>query len=161
MVETYLGLGSNLGDRELNIISALNDIRHFSKVERVSKIYKTEPVDCPVGGEFLNCAAKITTEMAPDKLLEMLKDVEHRIGGKREGRNMPRKIDLDILLYGDVVLESEGLKVPHPRMGVRLFVLIPLADIAAEVKHPVTGKTIAEMRDELLKSSKHSVKRLN
>jgi 2-amino-4-hydroxy-6-hydroxymethyldihydropteridine diphosphokinase len=100
-------------------------------------------------GWFLNCAAKIETNLAPEELLKFLKSIEHKLGRKTVKRNGPRTIDLDILFYGDQILKEDDLQVPHPKIGERPFVLVPLAEIAPNLIHPVNKKTIIAMLSEL------------
>jgi len=141
----YLGLGSNLGDRRRNLEAALDALRAHPAVRvlAVSALIETEPVGGPPGqGRFLNAAAKIETDLAPEALLEELKRVERALGRKPGPRWGPREIDLDILLYGDTILETGTLVIPHPRMRERRFVLEPLSEIAPDARDPMTGLTV-------------------
>lgn len=129
--KVYIGLGSNLGDRQANIAEA---IEHISKLEgtivtKTSPLYETEPVGGPEQGKYLNGAAEIFTDLSPRELLNELLGIEIELGRTREGKNLPRTIDLDILLYDDIILAEEGLVIPHPRMNEREFVTKPLKDI--------------------------------
>ena len=148
MTTVYLGLGSNLGDRRRNLEAALDALRAHPQiaVTAVSSFLETDPVGGPPGqGKFLNAAAKIETDLSPEALLEELKRVERALGRREGPRWGPREIDLDILLYGDAVLETPNLTIPHPRMRERRFVLEPLAEIAPDARDPVTNLTVREL----------------
>lgn len=149
MSEAWLGLGSNLGDKRARIQLALDRIAAECRLVEVSSLYKTEPVGIEDQDWFLNCAAKIVTGQRPRPLLESLKSVEQELGRTERVRNGPREIDLDILLYDDVVMKEQGLVIPHPRMHERLFVLAPLREIAPSLVHPVLGRTIEELAGAL------------
>ncbi|MFA5155967.1 MAG: 2-amino-4-hydroxy-6-hydroxymethyldihydropteridine diphosphokinase [Candidatus Omnitrophota bacterium] len=128
----YLGLGSNLGKRRQNIMTAIKKIRSLksTKIIKVSRFFETEAIGGPVGqGKFLNAAAKVTTALPPLKFLKELKKIESGLGRTRTVRNGPRPIDLDILFYGRRVINTKLLTVPHPRMFSRDFVLKPLSEI--------------------------------
>jgi dihydroneopterin aldolase/2-amino-4-hydroxy-6-hydroxymethyldihydropteridine diphosphokinase len=128
----YIGIGSNLGDRRKNIMSAVKKIKSLNNTEviKVSKIIETEPVGGPSGqGKYLNGALKIKTTLSPEILLKELKRIELEIGRTKSVRNAPRVIDLDILLYGDKIIRTKGLVIPHPGWFERDFVLKPLSEI--------------------------------
>jgi 2-amino-4-hydroxy-6-hydroxymethyldihydropteridine diphosphokinase len=131
MVICYLGIGSNLGDRKKNIKRALEILENIEgiRIEKVSKIYETEPLGGPPQGEFLNGVIKIKTSLSPFQLLRILKRIEKDLGRKKRVRFGPREIDLDILFYGGKIINTRTLKIPHPRIFEREFVLKPLTEI--------------------------------
>jgi 2-amino-4-hydroxy-6-hydroxymethyldihydropteridine diphosphokinase len=145
----YLSLGSNLGNRGVNLENAISKLNQLGNVVAVSSFYETEPVEVTAQPWFLNCAIKLDTEKMPKQLLKGILDVEQEMGRKRTQNKGPRNIDIDILLFGNSIVEAKGLTVPHPALHERRFVLEPLAEIAPEVRHPVFKKTIREMRDAL------------
>jgi len=142
----YLSLGSNLGDRARNLQDAIAGLRRAGiEVTRISSMYETEPVDYLDQPWFLNCAAEAETELPAVALLKALRQIEADMGSKKLVSKGPRLIDLDILLYGEEAIDTPELQVPHPRMHLRRFVLEPLAEIAPNVRHPVSGLSAAEM----------------
>ncbi len=131
----YIGIGSNLGDREKYIGSAIEKLRALKgiKVKRVSGIYETDPEGGPKQGKYLNGALELETELGPKELLGKLQAIENELGRKRLVKNAPRTIDLDILLYGGKNIDEPGLRIPHPRMLEREFVMKPLKEIYAGI----------------------------
>ena len=147
-VTVYLGLGSNLGDRQANLDRALEFLSQRLRMGKVSSIYDTEPLDNPRQPRFLNLVCEVTTFLSPEGLLTLAKGIESKMG--RTGKSgEPRIIDIDILLYNDLVKDTTGLVIPHPRMTRRAFVLVPLAEIAPDLVHPVAGKTIRELKQAI------------
>ena len=147
----YLALGTNLGDRLANLRAALDALSRSTPhaqsiiIHRQSSIYETPPWGYTDQPAFLNMTVKAETKLPPLELLSYLKNLEIQIGREKSFHWGPRLIDLDILFYDDLILESESLTIPHPRLYERAFVLVPLADIAADFTHPVFQKTIAEL----------------
>jgi 2-amino-4-hydroxy-6-hydroxymethyldihydropteridine diphosphokinase len=149
----YLSLGSNLGDREGNLRDAIRRLGDLGEVKRVSSFYETEPVEFTEQPWFLNCAIELETEKTPRELLQGLLAIEQAMGRQRIQPKGPRLIDLDILLFGDEVICDAALTVPHPAMQERRFVLEPLAEIAAEARHPVLKESAAELLRALQRDS--------
>jgi len=141
----YLALGSNLEDRMQNLKEALNSLSPQMVVKAKSHIYETLPWGYEDQPKFLNQVLKVETYVEPQPLLKHLKRLEIALGRKASFRNGPRLIDIDILLYDDLVLDIPGLCIPHPHMHERGFVLLPLMDIAPDLVHPVTKKSVREM----------------
>lgn len=144
-VNVYLGLGANLGDRQENISRAIDMMPNSVDVKRVSSYYETEPVGYARQPRFLNAVCEATTTLPPEELLAVLKEIEGALGRRPSFANAARPVDMDILFYGDRVMRSPDLIIPHPRIEERAFVLVPLEEIAPGLVHPVSGRTVREM----------------
>ena len=145
MVPVAIALGSNLGDRESTLRQAVDELTTDLRDLRVSTFHETDPVGVGTQPRFLNAAAVGYTDLAPSELLQLLLDVERRHGRERPYGGAPRTLDLDLILYGDLVVTEPGLAVPHPRFRERAFVLAPLSEIAGDWKDPVTGRSVGEL----------------
>ena len=158
----YVAIGSNLGDRELNLLMAVAELGKIAgcKVTALSNFYETTPVGMPAGTpSFYNAVARLNVTIDPAVLLAELQRIEReRFGRRVSAQPESRKMDLDILFYDQLVLEDENLTVPHPRLSQRRFVLTPLAEIAPQLRHPVSGLTVTELLNAL--ESEETVKRL-
>jgi 2-amino-4-hydroxy-6-hydroxymethyldihydropteridine diphosphokinase len=142
----YLSLGSNIGDRAKNLRSAIDELPHAGvAVKKVSSFYETEPVDLLEQPWFLNCAVEAETHFDAMTLLRALREIETKMGSKKLVAKGPRLIDMDILLYGSETIDTPELQVPHPRMHLRRFVLVPLAEIAPEAVHAALKMTVAQL----------------
>jgi 2-amino-4-hydroxy-6-hydroxymethyldihydropteridine diphosphokinase len=147
-VTVYLGLGSNLGNRQENLDQALKLLAQRMRLGKVSSIYDTEPIGNVNQPRFLNMACEAFTRLSPEGLLALVKGIEQKLGRySRSGE--PRIIDIDVLLFGDQVVNTRDLVIPHPQIAERSFVLVPLSEIAPDVVHPVTKKTIREMNQAI------------
>ena len=149
LVTVYLGLGSNIGDRQDNLNRALDFLSQRLRIEQVSSVYDTEPVGNVEQPHFLNMVCQVNTRLASRDLLILAKSIESKLGRTHGKSNAPRPIDIDILFYGDQVIETPELIIPHPRLTERAFVLIPLAEIALGLVHPVSGKTVKQLVKEV------------
>ncbi len=150
MSTTYIGIGSNLGDRRKNCLKAVELLdAEGVKVLKRSSLYETEPWGVKDQPRFVNMAVEAESDMTPHRLLCLLKEIEDRMGRTRTIRWGPRTIDLDILLFGDEVIREPDLEIPHPLMHARDFVLEPLCEIAPRKVHPVFNRTMAELRARL------------
>jgi 2-amino-4-hydroxy-6-hydroxymethyldihydropteridine diphosphokinase len=145
----YLSLGSNVGDRDAELRDAQSRLRAEGRIVAASSFYETEPVEFTDQPWFLNCAVALETSATPQKLMGAILGIEKEMGRQRLQHKGPRTIDIDILLFGDTILDSPQLTIPHPAMHHRRFVLEPMAEIAPDVLHPVFKKTIHELRDAL------------
>ncbi len=146
----FLGIGSNQGDRITNCKVAIERMKERGlDILMLSSFYETEPHGDRGQPWYINCVAKVKTVLTPRELLEGLQDIESLMGRERKGRWAPRSIDLDILFYGDRIICEEDLKVPHPLLHARGFVIIPLLEIEPELTHPVMGKDVNELFTEL------------
>lgn len=151
MTKVYAGLGSNLGDKRENIIKAIDRLDAYEGicVKEKSGFYNTTPVGGPLQPDYVNCVLGLETEIEPQTLLKEFKEIEIELGRKPGVRWGPRVVDLDILLYGDRIVDDYNLKIPHERMHERVFVLEPLCEISPNIKHPVSGISISELLEKL------------
>jgi len=143
--KAFISAGSNLGDRKANLEFALSSLAKHGIVSKISSYFETEPVGFADQPWFLNLAVELKTRLAPSELLLLCRDIEKDCGRVRTFPNAPRTLDLDILLYGDAVINQKDLTIPHPRLCERRFVLVPLAQIAPDVRHPVLEKSIRSL----------------
>ncbi len=151
MTTAAIAIGTNLGDREAHIAHARAALARLPRTTLVafSSVHDTEPVGPVPQGRYLNAAAIVDTELSARELLDELQRIEHEAGRVRGERWGPRTLDLDLLLFGDAVIDEPGLHVPHPRMHERTFVLGPLAEIAPEIFHPVLGRSVEKIFSDL------------
>ncbi len=149
--QVYLGIGSNIGDRMVFIQKAIDAIARLDgcRLIQVAPVFETKPVGYAEQGDFLNTVVMVETSLTPDELLQQTQTIEHDLHRVREIHWGPRTIDIDILFYGKCRIESDTLTIPHPLLHQRGFVLAPMYSIAKDYVHPVLGKTIAELYDEL------------
>ncbi len=141
----YLGLGSNIGDKEAHITQACRLISEKCKIKKTSHLYLTEPVGDTEQEWFLNCVVEIETELDPGRLLSFLKSIERTLGRMKTKKNGPRIIDIDILFYGDLVVRTRDLVIPHPLLQERLFVLQPIMELNPSFVHPILKQSIQEL----------------
>lgn len=145
----FLSLGSNVGDRIANLKAAIERIGSLGEVIATSSIYETEPVEFKAQPWFLNCVVKLGMEKMPKQLLAAILTIETEMGRHRQQKKGPRLIDIDILLFGNSIVESQGLTIPHPAMHERRFVLEPMSEIAPDVRHPVFKQRMRELLEKL------------
>ncbi|MEA1994291.1 MAG: 2-amino-4-hydroxy-6-hydroxymethyldihydropteridine diphosphokinase [Euryarchaeota archaeon] len=146
MAEVFIGIGSNLGNREEHIARALHFLGKRCDIIKKSSLYETAPVGYKDQRSFLNGVVKMETALRPEELLHFLQKIEKKLGRIKTIKNGPRTIDLDILFYNDIIIDTEELTVPHPKLHKRLFVLEPFNEIEPEFVHPVLKKTVGELR---------------
>lgn len=151
----YLGLGSNVGDREAHLADGLRGLRHLGRLTGVSGVYETEPQGYTQQGPFLNLVARLDTRLSPRALLTAIREMEESSGRIRTFRNAPRTLDIDILLFGDRTVDERGLSIPHPRLKGRAFVLVPLVEVESGVVEPGTGRPYREYLAGLASSDRH------
>ena len=148
-IPVLLGLGANLGDRATALRAAVRGLGRFLNITDASAVYETAPMYLTDQAAFLNMAVTAETALTPPALLTAIKELERRLGRTPAVRYGPRQIDIDIILYGDVVHATETLEIPHPRLHERAFVLVPSADIAADWLHPGRRKTVGRLLADL------------
>ncbi len=155
----YIGIGGNMGDKEKNVKESLGLINnsYHTKITKTSKFYETKPVGYLEQDDFLNCAIEIKTLLNPLELVRFLLSIEKELKRERVIRWGPRTVDLDVLLYDDIISSQEEIILPHPRMQERMFVLEPLCDIAPYVMHPILNKSIIEIKASLTTFQKESL----
>lgn len=144
MLEVFLGLGSNVGDREMNLTGALRLLNRLGPLRR-SLFYETDPVGMPGADRFLNCVLQVWTDAGPAAVLAAAQETEAKLGRDRADRRGSRPIDVDLLFYGNQTVNEPGLVVPHQRLHERAFVLVPLAELAPDLVHPVLGLSMREL----------------
>jgi 2-amino-4-hydroxy-6-hydroxymethyldihydropteridine diphosphokinase len=149
-IEAFIGLGANLGDPAKMLAEAISDLNQQDGISVVqcSSLYRTTPVGKTDQPDFINVVVRIETSLPPEKLMTSILDTEHRHGRTRQDRWGPRTIDIDLLIYGNTLIVSDSLTIPHPRMHERRFVLVPLIEIAPSLKIPGTGKSLQEFLNE-------------
>ena len=144
-MQVYLGLGSNLGNRQANMEKALKLLDDTLQIELISSVYETEPVGYVEQPMFLNAVCRGQTELGPLQLLSLVKGIEVSLGRVSSFPNAPRPIDLDIIFYGDMIMQTPELTIPHPRLEERAFVLIPLLEITPDLCHPLSGESLKDL----------------
>ena len=156
-VEAYLGLGSNLGDREHNLDRAISLLERAAAPVAISSVYETRPWGYADQPDFLNMACRVETALSPEELMRATQAIEVLIGREPTFLYGPRLIDVDILLYGDRIINTDGLRVPHPGLSERAFALAPLAELAPELVHPELGVSIRELLERLPRAEREGV----
>ena len=154
--QIYLSIGTNLGDRLLNLLSAVVLLQEKTEIKAVSGIYRTEPVGYLEQPDFYNLVLHAETELSPHELLRFVKSIENQMGRQKTIRFGPRNIDIDILYYNDLLLETEDLIIPHARMHERRFVLVPLSELSTVPLHPLRHQTPIELLEHCPQSQGHS-----
>jgi 2-amino-4-hydroxy-6-hydroxymethyldihydropteridine diphosphokinase len=144
-MRVFLSIGSNLSNRKKNMENALIEISKIVKILEVSSLYETEPIGEKEQPDFLNAVLEIDTELEPYQLINLLKGIESSLGRKKKEKWDPREIDIDILFYGNEIIETKNLKIPHPEIEKRKFVLVPLSEINSNFIHPKRNKTVEEL----------------
>jgi len=152
MTVAYIGLGSNLGDREANLVQAVHLISEIAPLLAKSSFYRTEPQGYKHQRDFLNSVVCVDMDATARELLKILSSIEEKIGRVRLFTNAPRVIDLDLLFYNGVIINQPGLEVPHPRLHLRAFVLVPMVEIAPDFIHPVLHKSMSDLLEKLASS---------
>lgn len=147
--KVYIALGTNLGNRLENLKNAVNSLPPEVRIIKASPVYETPPWGYLDQADFLNQVLETETDLAPHELLAYLKRLENQIGRKKSFKYGPRLIDLDILFYDDLILETTNLSIPHPRIHERAFVLVPLADLNPDIRHPGSGLTVQELLENV------------
>ena len=158
MSTVYLGLGSNIGNPQDNIDTAIKHISQFAEVVQISSMYTTEPVGYADQDWFVNCCIELNTDISAEKLFSHLQRIEQGMGRVKKILNGPRIIDIDVLLWNDQTIQTDQLVVPHPRMHERAFVLEPLSEIAPNLVHPTLKKSMTQLFDEL--EDRHQIKKV-
>ncbi len=150
-MDGYIGLGTNLGARRAHLRAGVEGLRRAGlELVSGSSVWESEPVDCPSPRWFLNMAVRVRTERQPLELLDLLLSIERSAGRTRGARNAPRTLDLDLLMLGDLQWSDDRLRLPHPRMWERRFVLEPLCEIAPDLRNPETGTRVSESRERIV-----------
>jgi len=158
-MKVYLGLGSNLGNRKATLEKSLQLLGERLHVEKVSSLYETEPMSYVEQPRFLNAVCRAETDIGPLQLLSLIKGIEASLGRVPSFPNAPRPIDVDILFYGDLIMQTPELTIPHPRIEERAFVLIPLFELDEELVHPVSGERIRDLAARV--DGKEGVKKID
>lgn len=148
MQSAFLLLGTNLGDRSFHLRQGREKLRHIGELKAASGVYVTAPWGFTDQPEFWNQAIELLTNLSPENLLKAIKKIEEECGRSEQVRWGPRELDIDILAYGDRVVDTVALKIPHPRLGERRFALIPFNEIEKSWRHPLTGKSISDLLNE-------------